>query len=658
MKRIIKKILPKKFKKKCRIIINDYSKNHIGCSKKNKLLHLIKNYFRYKIYYNDNKLLKDVNIYINDNYVYGIDYYKKISFDNIVIGNNSINYSKVLENSLDDFKKQTDNNDIIEFINNIEQYVNKITYTLKKSNNEKKAQLICYFENIKNKKCEHFDEAIQRILFYNQLLWQFGHSLNGLGRLDKVLEKYYLNDIKNNVITKDLAKEYLKNFCLLINKDYTFKSASLIGDTGQLIIIGGKEKDGSYFYNDLTIMFIEIIEEIQKPDPKLLLRVSKDTPIELIKNAIKCISTGVGSPLLSNDEQVIDRLIKFGYDSEDAYNYAASACWEPLIPGKSLDPNNINSINFLKPLNDLFNQENISNYSYENIENEYFKYLEKYINDIVEITNQIKFEKSKLLSILIDNCLKNNKDISEGGAKYNNYGFTSVGMSNVVNSLLNIKKFVYGDKTISLDELNKARLDNFKNEKIMNLLKSNKLKYGLDEEEVIKLTNKITKRASKILENKTNVFGGRFKFGLSSPGYITLAFETNASFDGRKAYEPYSVHISSMDGSYIELIQFASKLDYSGNRFNGNVIDFFVAPSFIENNFEKFTKLIYKSIENGFFQMQMNIVSSDILIKAKENPKDYPNLIVRVWGFSAYFNELPEEYKDLLIERALKSEQR
>lgn len=658
MKSLIKKIIPKKIKIKCRIIIIDYVKTHTNASKKDKLLYLIKNYFKYKFYNSEKKLLKKINVHINDNYVYGFDYHKKILFENTVIGNNSIDYTKVLNNSLKDFHKQTNNQEIKELIDDIGCYVDRVIESLKKSNNTNKEKLIKYFERIKNDRCSSFDEALQRILFYNQLLWQFGHTLNGLGRLDKILEKYYVEDLKNNIITQEQAKTLLKDFCLLLNRDYVYKSSSLIGDTGQLIIIGGKEENGSYFYNEISIMLIDIIQDIQKPDPKLLLRVSKKMPIAILEKAIKCIETGVGSPLLSNDDKIIDQLIKFGYDKDDAFNYAASACWEPLIPGKSLDPNNIKSINFLKPFNDLFNNEDISKYKYDDIENKYFEYLKIYLDDIVNSVNDIKFEKSKILSILVDDCLEKNIDISAGGAKYNNYGFTTVGMANVVNSLLNIKKYVFQEKAFDLSELNNIRLHNFEDDKILNLLKDNELKYGKDEDEIINLTNKITRKTSELLKNKSNIYGGKFKFGLSSPAYISLASEANASFDGRKDFEPYSVHISSFDSSYIELIQFASKLDYCENRFNGNVIDFFVAPSFIHNNFKKFTQLIYKSIENGFFQMQMNIVSSDILIKARKDPKAYPNLIVRVWGFSAYFNELPNEYKDLLIERALKSEQR
>ena len=160
------------------------------------------------------------------------------------------------------------------------------------------------------------------------------------------------------------------------------------------------------------------------------------------------------------------------------------------------------------------------------------------------------------------------------------------------------------------------------------------------------------------IKNKKNKFGGEIKFGFSAPTYIMQSIDAPASFDGRKNGEPFGVHISSDKASvpYTELIQFATKLKYDGHRFNGNVIDFMITPNFIEDNFDKMVDFIILSISLGFFQMQMNVTSSDILIKAKANPREYENLIVRVWGFSAYFIDLPDNYKDLLIERALKNE--
>ena len=136
------------------------------------------------------------------------------------------------------------------------------------------------------------------------------------------------------------------------------------------------------------------------------------------------------------------------------------------------------------------------------------------------------------------------------------------------------------------------------------------------------------------------------------------ANNTSATFDGRKNGDPFLVHISSKNPKSItELISFAMKLDYKGNQLNGNVVDFIVTPKLLQNNKKKFMTLFRTAFGHGVFQLQMNVVDSKTLIAARQNPDLFPNLIVRVWGFSAYFNDLPEEYKNLLIERAMESEQ-
>ncbi len=130
----------------------------------------------------------------------------------------------------------------------------------------------------------------------------------------------------------------------------------------------------------------------------------------------------------------------------------------------------------------------------------------------------------------------------------------------------------------------------------------------------------------------------------------------SADFSGRKNGKPYNTHISCTDAGYTEIVGFAGKLEYSDQRFNGNVIDFFMTESLIDENTGKFVLFMKGAIASGFFQMQMNLIDSKTLIDAKAHPEKYKGLIVRVWGFSAYFNELPESYKDLLIERALAAE--
>ena len=629
-------------------------------------------------------LFRKVDIHIpKSGFIFFLDEFKHLSEDGHIIDNISIDYSRVLKSSVYEYNEfyfhpkagrgfaRDLSSDFIknqlDALDGIELLIYRIIKKLRNSNHKDRAKFARYFENMIDKPAEHFEEALQRILFYNQLLWQTGHGLNGLGRLDKILEDYYFDDLNSGFISQEEAYDLIKSFLRTLHTYYWYKSAALMGDTGQVIILGGKYDDEYgeyYFYNDLTYMFIRAIKDLQLPDPKVLLRVSSETPRDLIELSLETINTGIGSPLFSNDEVVIDKMIEFGYDKEDANNYVVSACWEPSAVGKGFEQNNINFISYLKPLNEFFDNEteqfleNVNNFG--ELFNSYKYYLKKDADELVAFLDNIEWNSDPLLSLFIDNCNEKNMDISQGGAKYNHYGITTVGLANTVNSLYAIKKLVFEDRKYSLNELNKMRKNNFKKDKYQdayNELKSIKPRFGMDDEEILDISNDIIQFLEDCFKDYTNKFGGKIKFGLSAPSYISAGAEINASFDGRKAGEPLSTHISlDTNKDFTEVLRFASKLDYGGAKFNGNVIDLMLSPDFIKNHSDKFTDFIYSSIKLGFFQMQMNVVDSKTLIEAKENPEAHPNLIVRVWGFSAYFNDLPEEYQDLLISRALKNE--
>ena len=629
-------------------------------------------------------LFRKVDIHIpKSGFIFFLDEFKNLSEEGHIIDNISIDYSRVLKTSVYEYNElyfhpksgrgfaRDLSSDFIknqlDTLDGIELLIYRIIKKLRNSNHNERAKFARYFENMIDKPAEHFEEALQRILFYNQLLWQTGHGLNGLGRLDKILEDYYFDDLNSGFITQEEVYDLIKSFLKTLHTYYWYKSAALMGDTGQVIILGGKYDDEYgeyYFYNDLTYMFIQAIKELQLPDPKVLLRVSEETPRDLIELSLETINTGIGSPLFSNDEVVIDKMIEFGYDKEDANNYVVSACWEPSAVGKGFEQNNINFISFLKPLNEVFDDETeqfLDNIlSFDELFNSYKYYLKKDADELIAFLDDIEWNKDPMLSLFIDDCNDRNMDISQGGAKYNHYGITTVGLANTVNSLYALKKLVFEERKYSLNELNKIRKNNFKKDKyqsVLNDLKNVSPRFGMDDEDILDISQEIVQFLEDCFKDYTNKFGGKIKFGLSAPSYISAGEEISASFDGRKAGEPLSTHISlDTNKDFTEVLRFASKLDYGGAKFNGNVVDLMLSPNFIKNHSDKFTDFIYSSIKLGFFQMQMNVVDSKTLIEAKENPESHPNLIVRVWGFSAYFNDLPEEYQDLLISRALKNE--
>lgn len=550
------------------------------------------------------------------NFFYSLDTDIMVNNKSNIIGNIPVDYAYIINCDIGNSRiEQT-----------IKKYVSRINdsrVTLKKPNDLK--------------------SALQSILFWNSMLWQSCHSLVGLGRLDKVLAAYK---------TTDDAEELICDFLQTLHCEYNFKSATLKGDTGQIIILGGLEKDGSYFCNEYTYLFIKCLAKLHLPDPKILLRCSKNMPSDLLNLAVFCNSTGIGCPIFSNDDIIVHLLQDFGYEEKDAYNYGVSACWEPLSIGNSLEQNNLSNIEYGQCLNKTIMDERfIKCVDFDSVVSLFTEKLKDECNRIINDLDQIMWQKDPLLSFMMGL----NKDISIGGAKYNNYGVLSVGMSSAVNSLLNIKNFVFSENKYTLVQIQDILKNNYENGE--DTFSENLNGFGTDNFDAITITNYIIKETENNFKQYRNRFGGKVKFGLSSPGYIDIGKTCGATLDGRKAGEPFPTHISRDKGEPItEIINFESKLCFSGISANANVLDIMIPASLMRDNISKFTIYLIGGIRKGFFQLQMNVLSYDQLVDAKLNPNKYPNLIVRVWGFSAYFNDLPEEYKDHLIRRAKEME--
>ena len=611
-------------------------------------------------------LLETIDIVISENsrFIYFIDTNKTIAVQGNIVSNFTLPYDKIIHGSFTSLIIAAEGNDEYGLearmiYEGVAELVNRITDCILHSSFHEpfRTKRLHDFSRMLNTPAEHFDEALQRILFFNQILWQTRHRLNGLGRLDMILDDLYTADISSGYLTKTEASQTVADFLTQLSRYADYKSDALKGDIGQIIILGGKKADGGYFCNELTEIFLEEQSNLGKPDPKTILRVADNTPQPLLDLAVKCLLSMTGSPLFSNDEVVIPALSDFGVPTEEAFQYCTSACWEPLIVGKSMAQNNIAVFDFFPALDYILNQsESKTGSSFEALVNSYIECNKEMFSSFLKNLNEIKWAKDPLVSLFTDGCSEKRKDISEGGAKYCNYGVTTVALSNVVDSLLNLKELVFDSKQYTLSDINRLRNGNFSGDlKLFSQLQINK-HYGRDDSDAISLTLKITASLAELIKSYKNPLGGTVKLGLSSPGYNMLSRNTPADLSGRKAGMPYNTHISCMNAGYTEVVNFAGQLNYKDQWFNGNVVDFFTPAHMIGDNTEKFALFLRGAIKVGFFQMQMNLMDSKTLIDAKSHPENYTGLIVRVWGFSAYFNDLPESYKNLLIERALAAE--
>ncbi len=580
----------------------------------------------------------------------------------IPIGNITVDYTAVLNRGISGLQQEVEKmlstckdkkfcNALIEVCNGIEIYAKRVQCFVKENFPEKE-ELIDSLSRVPIFPAKDFFDALQSILIINSLLWTNGYPLIGLGRLDQILYPFYLEDIEKGKISKEKAKELLKEFVKILHKGFKYKSGLLLGDTGQVIVLGGKDKRGLDKSNELTILFLEVMKELKLPDPKIVLRIHKNTSLEVWSKAMDLLSEGMGYPLFSNDDVIIPSLQEFGYDSEDTYDYVVSACWEPHIPGMSFDQNNMISLNLLEPLLNLFDEDSVSHIkSFSELVELYKSELRMYTLSSLREMEKLKFKPSPLLSLLTG-CRE--KDISEGGAKYNHIGILTVGLSNTVDSLLNIKRWIKSGMITSLNEIKHLIDTNFEgNPELLYDAMNKGLKFGNDEKEVITLSNDIIYTVLAVIGDRINPLGGRYKLGFSSPSFVESGKSLLATPDGRKKGEPLGVNISPAHGriTYVELFNFSSSLDYM-KVFNGAVTDIMIEKVFLRKNLDIFIDLFKTFFMLGGAQLQCNVLDYKDILDAIKHPDKYPNLIVRVWGFSAYFKDLPEEYKQLILKRA------
>lgn len=601
-------------------------------------------------------ILSKIDVARPNSYYYPFDprFIRAIYPGTFIIASITADFGEILTTNCASLKRRINNtrnknfaNTELSIVASIESLILRIANDETSDNREKTLQT--YLTNIINGAPASFDEALQKILFFDALLWQAGHLHIGLGRLDMILFPYYKQDVDRGLISREDAKKMLTDFCSTLGYQTPAKSASIIGDTGQYILLGGVDSHGVNIENEITNLFLEIFTEKHFPDPKLIYRVNANTPDEKWLKAIKCISTGTGSPLIMNETLIMDRMVKFGYAKEDVWNLGTSACWEPLIIGKSFDQNNpLPSVNLINPLSEILIGEDCP----KDFDGLLARYKDKLKEDILFTAKDIKFDCSPLFTLLMDKNIESEKDFTAGGAKYNFHGMQAVGLPNLINALINIKQKIFDDRTISLESLRAALAANFKGyEDIRKILLAGDRKFGKNNPDIIDLTNDVMDFVAATAE-KVSINGNKVKIGFSSPAYI-VTDNSLPSADGRKSGEPVAVHISPTSSSIdiAEVLDFASNLKYTGNRLNGNVVDFILPSSYI-NYPDKLAALLKNAINHGIFELQLNVLDRDTLVDAKAHPEKYPNLIVRVWGFSAYFNDLPEEYKDNLINRA------
>lgn len=540
-------------------------------------------------------------------------------------------------------------------------------------------------------------EALQAVILYQLMLVADGqqHGLSQ-GRVDQYAGWFAEDELKLGTLTMATLQDYSDAFFLKLNdnliqvrmssndmlsKMYSGKGYSY-NTGGHHFTIGGIKKNGTDASNALTRCLLNTTGRMFLADPSVDIRIHKNTPSDVWELAIESSKACGGVPSFENDELIIPMLVKRGRTLEDARDYCIIGCVEPSGSGNewsaSGGPGSEVFFNLLGPIiMAIHNGENPLTgfkrglktgylYDYQTFEafKEAFAAQLKYFLDW-QITGGNCFElmyadhfPAVVASTTMDGCVESGKDALSGGCKYNSTGLTGCGIGNVADCLIAIKKLCFDDKIVTTKELYEALCANWEGyESLYQTIVFDIPHYGNDIDEVDELAAWVMNLANNYVSAATNPRGGNWAFGtFTMTVHVDYGSKTAATPDGRRKGEALAEAISSRQGfdrnGVISYLNTVSKLPQS-ILGNGDQMNLRFSPSCVANKegVEKLRQLITTYFENGGMEVQFNVVDTQTLYQAQENPDEYRNLIVRIAGFSVYFVEMPKVLQDDFISR-------
>ena len=533
-------------------------------------------------------------------------------------------------------------------------------------------------------------EGLQAIIFYQLMLstdaQQHGESI---GRVDKYTGHLLQKQRDEGTISEEEAQAYSDAFILRLSDiivlpgfmvdnrriiDLNANGMSLYSSiyngltptAGIALTLGGQTADGSDDSTPATYCLLQTYGRMKFADPTVALRVHKNTPDEVWRLGIESSKICGGIPQIQNDEIIIKSLMDTGLSREDACNYSIVGCVEPAgtgcewpacgATGRESIWNMTDVI--LLTINGGVNPRTGKTalpckklYEYESFEEfrEAFKAEMQYVLDwSVSYINIFEMVYSQyfpciVASSVMEGCLENGRDVTEGGAKYNRTGLTACGTANVADSLMAIKKLCFDDKTVSLREMYDALQNNWEGcEQLRQTIIKEVPHYGNDNDEVDELA---TWALGLFAEIMSNAEGARGKFSggtFTMTAHIYLGSMLGATPDGRKAGEPIADAISPRQGfdkkGPTAYLRSAAKLPHRALS-NGDQLNIRFSPSSVEGDegAEKLKHLIKAYFGLNGMQVQFNVVSTAALREAQKKPEEYKDLVVRIAGFSTYF---------------------
>ncbi len=588
----------------------------------------------------------------------------------VAYGNITPNYARIIENGFDGVLAQITRaesanadhslfyeamrRDIVAVANICERY----REAAKKEGYERIATAL---ERIPMRGAESFYEAclFMKLLIYTQRCVNTSHIT--LGRFDKYMLPWYVADKERGVSEEELLQT-LELFFIGLNTDTDLYFGMQQGDNGQSMVLGGYDKDGNDTYNELSELCMRASLELSLIDPKINLRVNKKTPIERYELGTRLTKQGLGFPQYCNDDVIIPYMLNMGYSENDAYDYTVAACWECISPYNGIDVPNIDLLIFPTVVNDAVCAHLASCDDFDALMERVREAIAKECRDIRErsyekyMRNYGRHKTVRYLSLFADGCIESGLDIFGGGAKYNNFGCHGTGIANAADALAAIKRCVYDERSVSAEELLRALDTDFADGEELRHRLADCPKMGNNDDLVDSIAASLMDMFSDSMSGAPNGIGGIWRAGTGSAFGYAKGLKCPATADGRHAGEyfscSFSPSISARIAGPLSVIKSFTKHDL-GRICNGGPLTMELHDTVFRNQEgeKKVAQLVKAFIALGGHQLQLNAVNRETLLDAEAHPEKYPNLIVRVWGWSGYFCELEKKYRDHIIKR-------
>ena len=502
------------------------------------------------------------------------------------------------------------------------------------------------------------------------------------GHIDQHLFPFYQKGIADGTLTRDKAKELIS--CLWIkfnNQPAPPKVGVTALESGTYndftnINIGGVDRNGNSATNEISYIILEIQEELHELQPGLSIHIAENTPDEFLLAGIKVIRQGHGYPSVFNPDTYVKEMVRAGKSLEDAREGGCSGCIEVGAFGKEayLLTGYLNTPKILEiTLNNGIDPETGKKLGLETGDPRTFKTFEElyeawhkqmvyFVNLKLSVNNYIErmfslYAPATFLSLYIDDCIEKGKDYYSGGARYNTTYIQCTGLGTITDCFTTLKKHVFEEGKYTMDEILKAVAKNWEGEeKMRQYIRNHTPFFGNDDEYADTIAVRVYDDLVKAIEGRPNTRGGKTELNmLSTTCHNYFGSVCGATPNGRMAHFAISDGTSPAHGSDSHgptaVIKSLGKLDQT--KSGGTLLNVRFVPALLkrEEDQKKLGSLIRTYFKFGGHHIQFNIVDTATLYDAQKHPDEYKDLLVRVAGYSDYFNDMTEQLQNEIIAR-------